>query len=245
MLKINFFLFKYFQKIYYKFIKSRVFPRQIIKAITGRYDYNNILSYNKIFLYFSNENQSYIHSKLQNSIKIYEFGCGSGWTGAELLIAAKNNNVKVSEYYGFDSFKGLPNISAKEKKRWTTGSFKYSKEKTIKNLKSANSIGTKIKIITSNFKDVNEIKIDNEASWLIHIDCDLYESTIEALRICQNIIFQGGGVIAFDDYYSGLLHNIDGEKKAFQDYFKDSELDIIWWCNYSQNGAMFIIPKRL
>ena len=80
-------------------------------------------------------------------------------------------------------------------------------------------------------------------TWIIHIDCDLYSSTIDALKIVKKVIKSGGGLILCDDYFSGPLENIKGEKAAIHDFCLEEKVKLIHWNNYSHNGAMFICPR--
>ena len=240
-------VFKYIYLRVIDFILDALIPR-----ISGSYSYNNKKAYHQIFLYLSNENQTYLNpnpiddSKSKNApvVEIYEFGCGSGATGSELLRAAKANGILVSRYSGFDSFEGLQNLNDRDKKRWATGSFRYEKDRAEINIKKNASSETEVEIIASQFHELDMICNISTNDWVIHIDCDLYSSTKESLRICRNLIMRGGGIIAFDDYYSGIMKNVPGEKDAFTEFCEDESLDVCFWSPYSQNGALFIVPTQ-
>lgn len=51
------------------------------------------------------------------------------------------------------------------------------------------------------------------------IDCDLYSSTLEALKFCAPLIHEHA-VILFDDWFP-LAEQAMGEKKAFDEFLAD------------------------
>ncbi len=75
---------------------------------------------------------------------------------------------------------------------------------------------------------------------LIHIDCDLYNSTVDALNLCKKILNKGS-IILLDDYFSGLSVNVIGEKKALEEFCFNKNISLITWFQYGHNGQAFFL----
>ena len=79
-----------------------------------------------------------------------------------------------------------------------------------------------------------------QGATLLHIDCDLYSSTIEALNFIKDKI-EIGTIILLDDYFSGLSVDIKGEKEALDYFCNENNINLIRWFQYAQNGLVFIV----
>ena len=163
---------------------------------------------------------------------IIEFGV---YTGRSLALMSyyhnkfKNDKVHgnltpVRKVIGIDSFKGL---SVNEHVRWPEGSFQNNHSwHPLMNIGEPVS-PSKIyemfeyynldepEIISGYFSDVNLDFCSKVA--LVHIDCDLYESTRDALNLIKHKI-QDGTVILFDDWFNFKASPYKGEQKAFNEF---------------------------
>lgn len=93
---------------------------------------------------------------------------------------------------------------------------------------------------------------------VIHIDCDLYESTVYVLRqmFDCNLVSEGA-VIMFDDWNNNFGSNKYGERKAVKTMFPQYKDGIRWniptphldgyglepWFSYGSSGMAFIVQK--
>ena len=77
---------------------------------------------------------------------------------------------------------------------------------------------------------------------MLHVDCDLYQSTIDALDyLFSRKMISQGAIILFDDWYCNRSSNSHGERKAWQELvlkYKISSEDL--GC-YAWGGNKFII----
>lgn len=169
---------------------------------------------------------------------VLEFGVYTGRSLAALQIAEdryrRDSMHTVSgpprKFYGFDSFQGLYNSNHP---RWTDGSFakNHSWHPTIK-------IGETITpdAVKAFFKHINLLEptivaglyddtlpIFVNAAFgkaaIIHIDCDLYESTLAVLNNVEPML-QQGTILLFDDYYNYKGSPYKGEAAAFKAFQK-------------------------
>lgn len=79
---------------------------------------------------------------------------------------------------------------------------------------------------------------------VIHIDCDLYSSSLSALEWCAEIAGDGTWLLA-DDYwtYRGSPHR--GQRRAIREVFTDHpRVEISPYCNYKGFGRAFIINHK-
>jgi hypothetical protein len=216
--------------------------RLSIKHLFGDHAFENMEAYGKIFQYISNEYQGYRRGGVDCCI--YEFGCGSGLSGYELIKAAQDNDIKIIRYIGADSFQGLPEMEPEDQRRWSQGDFLYSEEHCLQTVRSASREDADITVIKGDFGQLQPISQAEQIPWVIHVDCDLYTSTLHALRSCAGIIGRGGGIICFDDYFSGALVGARGEREAFEEFCESANIHPVHWLNYAHNGHIVIIPSQ-
>lgn len=125
-------------------------------------------------------------------------------------------------FWGFDSFEGLPDVSGVD----STGPFKkgdYACDlpSVESRLKAAGVDMAKVDLVPGWFENsltpaFKESLGDRKAA-VIHIDCDLYESTKSVLAFAHNIITDGT-VIIFDDWFQFRGHPNKGERRAFTEW---------------------------
>lgn len=137
---------------------------------------------------------------------IAEVGVASAGS-AKLLAEFKGNK----ELYLFDTFDGLPETK-KIDGALRKGQYKYSLEEIKKYL----SPHTNIFYYKGIFPDSVEggvAAIQNKKFSLVHLDVDLYESTLQALEFFYPRVEKNGLIISHD--YSTL----EGVRQAFAEYF--------------------------
>lgn len=213
-------------------ISPKNINRIILKLCLDDYQYDIYWAYDKVFRYLSNE---------RKSINIIEFGVGGGTTASFFFQAGNANKVKIKSYYGFDSFKGLQLTDQKDSVRWKDGEFASSEKMATNLINKFSDKKTIIKIKNAIYSKLEKADLPQyQGATLLHIDCDLYSSTIEALNFIKDKI-EIGTIILLDDYFSGLSVGIKGEKEALDDFCNDNNLNLIRWFQYAQNGLIFIV----
>ena len=134
------------------------------------------------------------------AIDYLEFGV---WEGASIREWCELNREEESRFFGFDSFEGLP-------EDWHA-----SKEGMFRVSALPQFVDPRVSLVKGWFQDtvpafVKDFRTRHRL--VVHIDCDLYSSTLFALTQldCQ---LKAGSIIIFDEF-SDLLH----EFRAFRDY---------------------------
>jgi len=126
-------------------------------------------------------------------------------------------------FFAFDSFAGLPSTNGLDihTNVFTGGKFSCNVEDFTENLRSHSCELDKIVIVPGWFDDTccdDTLKKHNlRKASIVHIDCDLYESTKVVLKFISPLLADGT-VIIFDDWYCFRGDPRLGEQRAFAEW---------------------------
>lgn len=184
---------------------------------------------------------------------IYEFGVYNGNSLYKICNYLRLNPHVIGKdvnVYGFDSFEGLP----KEENgmpvfaKFGEGAYKAEKNDiTIEIV--AQSVYPNSYVIKSWFDKLAESRIKYFAlkpAILVHIDCDLYISTKQALKfIYDNSLVSPGTLLAFDEFESVGCNG--GEKKAFMEILEKYQYNAeeVWHFTYRDKHTNTPIRQSL
>lgn len=152
---------------------------------------------------------------------IVECGCFKGGNAILMALWLKENNIK-KKIYLFDSFEGLPDPNQNHDSGYRAGQFTASFEELNNKILSM-GLSSYFEIHKGWFTNTVKPFIKQHPSFkisLLHIDCDLYESTRDCFPDFYPYV-EDGGVCIFDDFNDGGK----GEKKAVLEVL-NSESDI-------------------
>ncbi len=155
--------------------------------------------------------------KTQTSLEgdLAEVGVYQGGS-AKLICEVK----KDKELYLFDTFTGLPEVSDVDthfgEKHWYDNEFSNTSVESIKKLLNKYE---NVNIIKGIFPESGQEIIDKKFCF-VHLDVDLYKSTLESLRFFFPKMIQGG-IILIHDYHS------DGIQKAFREFKTENQIHVI------------------
>lgn len=192
---------------------------------------------------------------------IFEFGVYTGRSLALLSYYHELNRQSIHsipferKIIGFDSFEGLP--SSDNHPRWKEKLFsinhsyhpliekgvKVNKQLIINLFKECNLPDPHLEV--GKFQDTlkNTINKKYKKAALIHIDCDLYESTKTVLFGISSIL-QEGTILLFDDWFNFKGDKNKGEQKAFYEFFNNQiDRSFIEYQTYATFGKSFIVTK--
>lgn len=140
------------------------------------------------------ENKDFLSNKL-----FLEFGVFQGNSILEYYSAYQESEITPS-FFGFDAFKGLPEEKLDQHSPWKTGDFNLNGHI---NPELLNKEG--MEIIPGWFNETlnadTKKKFKRKKAGLVHIDCDIYTSTLEVLEfLVTNNILADGALIVYDDW---------------------------------------------
>jgi hypothetical protein len=125
---------------------------------------------------------------------------------AKLICEAKGDKA----LHLFDTFEGLPEKAACDDKRFFKGLFASSLDAVKSLLKDYPNVT----FYKGLFPDT-ALPIMNKRFSFVHLDVDIYQSTIDSLTFFYPRMSKGGVLISHDYAYSS------GVKKAFDEFFAD------------------------
>jgi len=145
-----------------------------------------------------------------------EFGCHEANTFRMALntLGAYNKPNKVSHFYAFDSFAGMPEPTLIDKQLiWQKG-MNFTTEQEFKKLCYLDI--HRMTIVPGFFENsLNKFNLrPGEKVACVYIDCDYYSSTVEVLSFLTPLLSHGM-IIAFDDWDCYFADNQRGQRKAF------------------------------
>lgn len=166
-----------------------------------------------------------------------EFGV---WNGTSIIKIAER--FKDETVFGFDSFEGLPEV-------WERGDGNYAKGFFALSKNALPKVPSNVRLVKGWFNETLPSFIEEHKSEkiaLLHVDCDLYSSTVTIFDHCKSL-FQDKMVIVFDELinYPGYEEH---ELKAFWEFLTANPQWKVEWIgclapfckkNPCDNGARF------
>ena len=182
-----------------------------------------------------------------NNVKgdYFEFGL---WRGKTFIYAHRMKhryNQDDMLLWGFDSFSGLPQIDDGKNNVWSEGQFACSEIEFREILRKNNIKNEEYRLISGYYKDsLNETlhkQLSGRKAAIVYIDCDLYDSTIQALNFIHRYLVDGS-IICLDDYYTYKGRSDQGEQKALGEFLiAHDNIKFSPYFDYSPVGKAFIV----
>jgi hypothetical protein len=216
---------------------------------------------------FSDERLKFVHIlECMNYLRIagadgvipavyFEFGCHSGRTFSSAVRAAKFLKLRDAQYYAFDSFEGLPPTDPQEDGYFQAGQFATSRSTFVRIVRRNTGLRLDSDHVVEGFYSTSltkTLQARMPKAGVVHIDVDLYSSTVEVLQFIKPLMVVGT-VLLFDDWYTFPPGANKGERRALQEFCAAyPEFAVEEWKNYSTFGKSFFVtslpnlsPQRL
>jgi len=184
---------------------------------------------------------------------IVEFGTMSGLTAsrmAKTMSVLERKMPKGRRLHLFDSFEGLPEPAAEPDRTsvhvlsgdWRAGSCKVLSEDQLHQLCAKQYDPARLCIYPGWFSDtVPTIPSDTKLA-MLHVDCDLYQSTMDALAPCfERGLISEGAVVHFDDWNCNRASQKHGERRAWREISERFNIIASDCGSYSWHGQKFIV----
>jgi len=233
-------------------IKSS-FIKQKIKSIFYIIFDRNLYKAHKEYI-FTDEQLKFTHIlEAINHIRIaqapnsyFEFGCHSARTFSSAARAARYLKMNDMEFYAFDSFEGLPDVVVEDDGIFKSSTFSTNISDFLHLVKKNSGLELpKSNCIKGYYKDSLTLEVLSKLpkAGVVHIDVDLYSSTVEVLEFIKPLLVVGT-VLIFDDWYCFSPGKNQGERKAlFEFCSRNPNFKVEEWKNYSTFGKSFFVTS--
>lgn len=186
-----------------------------------------------------------------------EFGTFKGYSARKIANKMKQYNI-LNNFYMFDSFEGLPEITSEVDKNsyqvkltndWQKGTFGSANgyEKLLEQDLNLIIGENNTNIVKGYFDDtIAKMNLEKESAILVNIDCDLYSSIVTVLnKLIKSEVFQDGSIILFDDYNFNRANNNMGVRQAIKDTFgKQEQYELEQFFTYGWHGRAFFVHNN-
>jgi hypothetical protein len=194
---------------------------------------------------------------------ILEFGVLAGWTARRFAETMRDMQF-LADLHLFDSFEGLPrsksdidNLSydvtrgvwqeeMKLPDAWTEELGMTIDAHVAASLSRVIS-RERIHVHRGFFSDTLRAPLRTRAA-IVHLDCDLYQSTIEVLSaLDRDDVFVDGTVLMFDDWNCNRANPAFGQRRALREFLETfpAKYSASHYFNYGFNCAAFILHRNL
>ncbi len=126
------------------------------------------------------------------------------------------------EYLAFDSFQGLPEITAIDRQEiWKQGKLRTEEQAftdtCLRHGMDPTKLTTHKGFYEESLNDALREKLSAKKAAVIYVDCDLYASTVHVLEFARHFL-QQGTVIVFDDWNCFWADPTKGERRAWAEF---------------------------
>lgn len=150
-----------------------------------------------------------------------EFGVFQGSSFILAASLAEKHSLQAMRFFAFDSFEGLPE---NEGKLFRKGDYCCPEDRFIRMIKKAGVAVQKVIAVKGWYKQSltseTKRKYQLNAAAVVHVDCDLYSSTVDLLAFLKDLV-QPGTIIIFNDWHAFRNHEKPedfGEERAFNEW---------------------------
>lgn len=178
-----------------------------------------------------------------------EFGIFRGFTLWYAQALARDLGIRGMRFFGFDSFRGLPEVAGIDGSgEFSTGQYSASRQEVEGYLTAMGVDWTRTQLIEG-FYDKTLVpglreKHALKACAVAVIDCDLYESTLEALSWLHPSVVDNT-VVLFDDWHSFNDDPNKGEQRAFREFLAaHPDITSTDFTDIGPHGKGFVLGKK-
>jgi len=174
----------------------------------------------------------------------FEFGCHSGRTFSAAVRAARFLKMDDAEFFAFDSFEGLPPTNAAEDGIFQTGTFCTARTDFVRIVEQKSGLQLDDEHIVQGFycdSLTPQLQTRMPKVGVVHIDVDLYSSTVAILAFIKPLMVVGT-VLIFDDWYCFAPGANKGEVRAVKEFCEaNPPFRLEEWKAYSTFGKSFFV----
>lgn len=181
-----------------------------------------------------------------------EFGVRYGTGFANAFWWAKRYKLDYMKFYAFDSFQGFPEITGVDAEGFISD--EYGKGVlavdvgTFKSMIKRKGVDLSRVIITPGY--FNEVldeetkkKLGIKTAAVVHVDCDLYESTVPVLDFITDYLVDGT-LLMFGGWFEFRANPNRGEQRATREWLaKNPDIKLTEYRRFHWMGNSFIVHR--
>jgi O-methyltransferase len=154
-----------------------------------------------------------------------EFGVYRGDSLAAAWRGAVTGGLEGMRFLGFDSFEGLPaQHRERESGRWAPGAMAVGEETVRRRLEELGVDLGRVTLVPGFYDrvldDALRTRLGLEHAAVVYLDCDLYDSTLTALRWVTPLLTTGT-LLAVDDWFTFRAQPGAGARGAVMEWLRD------------------------
>lgn len=142
-----------------------------------------------------------------------------------------------STFYGFDTFTGMPDNNEGEDSL-APGSFAASLQQAQALCTAVGLREPYLRLVPGLFAE-NAQAIGLRPAAIVHLDCDLYASTRDALTLIGPNLVQGS-VLLCDDHDLFRACNTKGQRRALREFVQHSAIELEPWFSYGAASRAYL-----
>lgn len=190
-----------------------------------------------------------------------EFGSYRGFTAkiiAELMVELEVEFEEPSsdrKLYLYDSFEGFPPVSSpidldsyelRDSKQWLPGTESAGADMPAaidKCMRDTLNTSVRHKITQGFYDSLSISDYPKEKLAMVHLDCDLYESTLSVVSaLLEADCLQDGLVFMCDDYNCNRASPVMGQRRVFSELFREgNRYHVSEFFSYGWHGKAFFL----
>jgi hypothetical protein len=245
-------------------------PRDLLASIESEKQGPDITRH--CFIFYDSERANQVHREaIRRCLEftaisgvigdVFEFGVLAGWS-SRIFAETMRDCMIMGNLHLYDSFAGLPEYDSiidrdsyeiagrniwSDKMKFPDefiATLGGDLEQHIKAKLSMILRPERIQTHRGFYSESLKRPIEGKAA-LVHIDCDLYQSTVEVLdALYRDDVLQDGCVLMFDDWNCNKASPFFGERRAFREFLENqSRYSASQFFTYGFNGAVFILHE--
>lgn len=146
-------------------------------------------------------------------------------------------------FYAFDTFAGMPDNDEGED-TLKADTFQGSAPLVLRRCRLAGLSAPDLVLVKGLFAD-NRDQVGDRPAAIVHVDCDLYASAVDALSLIEKRLVQGS-VVLCDDYNLFRADPRKGERRALREFQERTGIELEPWFAYGVASQAFLchIPPQ-
>jgi len=208
-------------------------------------DKTKLIIIESMYLKLVQDNKKFLNNKL-----FLEFGVFEGRSLSQFHKLYEDLDI-TSQFYGFDSWRGLPEEIVDKNSPWSKGDFDSRGKKPIDQLhchagKDKDNIHFVDGYFDESLTDELGKKFSKQKAGIVHIDCDTYSSTKTVHQwLTENKLLRKGSLVVYDDWGGYIQAQVPeytmGESMAHKEWCEEYNLQFEEVGEYVADPEYYII----